>query len=147
MTRFRSLCLSFALILIPIHLVPAQQAFRCKPLPFYRFRADERKPYQFNRLAIVDPFVVRLIYFIPSDRSFQPEVPIQLDALIRNAQAFYADEMQAHGFGRKTFAFETDTSGQAIVHPVDGQFPDSHYRGANTSNNVEAVNRPRANKG
>ena len=138
MSYFRSLCLSLAFILIPIHLVPAQQMFRCKPLPFYRFRADERKPYQFNRLAAVDPFVVRLIYFIPSDRSFLPEVPIQLDALIRNAQAFYADEMQARGSGRKTFAFETDTLGQAIVHPIDGQFPDSHYRGANTSDNVEA---------
>ena len=35
--------------------------------------------------------------------------------------------MQAHGYGNKTFRFESDAQGEPLVHRVDGQHPDSHY--------------------
>ena len=44
--------------------------------------------------------IVRLIYFLPSDREFQPDIDAKLDALIKSVQQFYADEMERHGFGR-----------------------------------------------
>ena len=37
--------------------------------------------------------------------------------------------MQTHGFGRRTFNFETDYNGRAVVHRVNGQFPDTYYYG------------------
>ena len=78
---------------------------------------------------------VRLIYFLPSDRSPQQNIDTKLDTLIRDVQQFYADQMQNHGFGRKTFAFETDVTGKVVVHRVDGQFTDLYYR-QNTSHKV-----------
>ena len=45
-----------------------------------------------------------------------------------------ADQMEAHGYGRKTFRFETDVEGEPVVHRVDGQHPDTHYN--NTSRTV-----------
>jgi len=135
----RFLSLAFALLFTPIYFAySAPNSFTCKPLPFYRFRVDQRQRYQLNRLAAAGPLGVRLIYFIPSDRLFRAEVPAQMEALIKQTQAFYANQMQAHGYGPKTFAFETNTAGQSVVLRVNGRFPDSQYLGGNTSRNVEA---------
>ncbi len=35
--------------------------------------------------------------------------------------------MEYHGFGRKTFRFETDATGKAVVHHVRGKFNDEYY--------------------
>ena len=72
--------------------------------------------------------MVRLIYFLPKSRQPQPDIDEKLDALIRDVQEFYADEMKHHGLGRKTFTFETNKAGKALVHHVDGQFTDSYYQ-------------------
>ena len=79
-------------------------------------------------LNVGEPRTVRLIYFLPSDRSPQQNIDTKLDTLIRDVQQFYADEMEHYNFGRKTFTFETDATGKAVVHHVDGQFTDSYYR-------------------
>ena len=47
---------------------------------------------------------------------------------ILQVQSFYADQMEAHGHGRKTFQIETDGQGTPIVHRVDGDHSDSHYK-------------------
>ena len=73
------------------------------------------------------PYTVRLIYFLPSDRAPQQDINTKLDTLIRDVQQFYADEMERHGFEGKTFTFETNETGRAMVHHVDGQFTDSYY--------------------
>ena len=54
--------------------------------------------------------MVRLIYFLPINRRAQPNIDTKLDTLIKDVQQFYAKQMQNHGFGRKTFAFETDAA-------------------------------------
>ena len=36
--------------------------------------------------------------------------------------------MQQHGFGRKTFTYETDASGKAVVHHLKGQFNEAYYQ-------------------
>ena len=47
--------------------------------------------------------MVRLIYFLPINRSAQQDIDTKLDTLIKDVQQFYAEQMQNHGFGRKTF--------------------------------------------
>ena len=71
--------------------------------------------------------LVRLIYFLPSDRQPHKDIDTQLNTSIKAVQQFYANEMEHHGFGRKTFRFETDANGKARVHHVKGQFPTVHY--------------------
>ena len=53
-----------------------------------------------------------------------------MNALIKDAQQFYAEMMGKHGFEGKTFRFETDATGQAVVHHVNGKFNDAYYRNA-----------------
>ncbi len=74
-------------------------------------------------------YVVRVIYFIPNDRQPDPDIDTKLDTLVKDAQKFYADEMARHGFGRKTFTFEADTTGK-VVHHVEGKFNNAHYQNA-----------------
>lgn len=71
--------------------------------------------------------IVRLIYFVPSDRQPQPDIDAKFDKLIKDVQLGYEDIMEAHGFGKKTFLFETDGNGNAMVHTLNGQEPEKHY--------------------
>ena len=71
--------------------------------------------------------VVRLVYFLPNDRPIRPDrIPV-LRQLIKDSQQFFADEMERHGFGRKTFTLETDKKGEPMVHRVDGKFGEDYY--------------------
>ena len=74
-----------------------------------------------------EPRTVRMIYFLPNDRLFQQAVVDSMKVTIRQIQTFFAEQMEAHGYGRKTFRFETDAQGDPLVHRMDGQHPDSHY--------------------
>ena len=71
--------------------------------------------------------IVRMIYFLPRNRSPQPDMWTKLDRLIKDVQNFYADEMERNGFGRKTFTFETDADGETLVYRVDGESNDGYY--------------------
>ena len=64
--------------------------------------------------------IVRLTYFRDRDRQPQPDIDAKINRLIKDVQQFYADEMERHGFGRKTFEFETDAHGNAVVDHVIG---------------------------
>ncbi len=71
--------------------------------------------------------IVRLIYFRPSDRATHPDIDAKVDALIQDVQRFFADQMETHGFSRKTFLYETHPNGKAVVHHVTGRYTDAHY--------------------
>ena len=71
--------------------------------------------------------IVRLIYFLPSDRVPQPNIDAEMDGLIKQVQAFFANEMVRHGYGRKTFQFEADANGNALVHRMKGQSTSGYY--------------------
>ena len=73
-------------------------------------------------------YVVRVVYFLPNDQPPQPDINENLDRLIKDTQLFFADQMTAHGFNRKTFRFEADTAGNLVVHRVDGEFNDLYYQ-------------------
>ena len=71
---------------------------------------------------------VRLVYFYPKDQSLKQDKVETLRRLTADANKRYADEMQQHGFGRKTFAVETDRDGVPVVHIIRGRFSENHYR-------------------
>ena len=81
---------------------------------------------------VSNDYIVRVIYFIPNDRQPDPRIDANLDTLMKNAQQFYADQMAAHGFDRKTFRFEADKNGNAVVHYVNGKFNDAYYQNPST---------------
>ena len=81
-------------------------------------------------LDVGEPYTVRLIYFLPSDSQPKPGIDIVFDTWIKKVQQYFADVMEYHGFGRKTFRFETDTTGKAVVHHVKGKFKDAYYLNA-----------------
>ena len=83
----------------------------------------------------ITPDMVRIIYFLPRDRSMQLDIWTKLDTLIRRVQRFYADQMDINGFGRKTFTYETDANGQMLAYRVEGQFRDRYYH-TDTANKV-----------
>ena len=72
--------------------------------------------------------MVRLVYFLPSDRPARPDRVAAFQQLIKDAQTFYADQMEMHGYGRKTFRVETDKDGEPVVHRINGKFNDNHYQ-------------------
>ena len=109
---------------------PANNEFFCLPLDYEDMRARDSlyaATKQALNLNVGEPRTVRMIYFLPNDRPFQQAVVDSMKVTIRQIQTFYADQMEAHGYGRKTFRFETDAQGEPLVHRVDGQYPDSHY--------------------
>ncbi|MDE0088674.1 MAG: hypothetical protein OXU23_23335, partial [Candidatus Poribacteria bacterium] len=76
-------------------------------------------------LATPPSDVVRIIYFLPKDKNIPPNITQKIDKSIRKVQDFYAGEMERHGFGRKTFKFETDENGKAKIYLVkEGQTAD-----------------------
>ena len=78
-------------------------------------------------LNVGEPRTVRMIYFLPNDRPYRADVVERMKDEIRKIQHFYAEQMQAHGYGAKTFRMETGPQGNPVVHRVDGRHPDSHY--------------------
>ena len=80
-----------------------------------------------QKLNVGNPRTVRMIYFLPNDLPLRNDVVREMKDKMRSVQTFYAEQMQAHGYGKKTFRFETNARGQPKVHRVNGQHPFSHY--------------------
>ena len=78
--------------------------------------------------------MVRPVYFLPSDRPPRPDRVAALRELIKDAQQFFADEMERHGYGRKTFTVETDENGEPVAHRIDGKFTEDYYYREDTRN-------------
>ena len=100
----------------------------CSILTIFTFILLAFVPKSFAQGNTSSERMVRVVYFLPSDRRPQPDINTKLDTLIKDVQQFYADEMERHGFGRKTFRIETDRNGKALVHHVRGRFKDAHYQ-------------------
>ncbi len=62
--------------------------------------------------------VVRLVYYLPKDKKPSPNITQKIDKTIIEVQKHYADEMERHGFGIKTFTFETDENGKAKIYRI-----------------------------
>ena len=103
-----------------------------------KWQPGERCDVETPGVSVVgEPRTVRLIYFVPNDRAYRAEVVQRLKDEIRAIQTFFGDQMEAHGYGNRTFRVETDLQDEPLVHVVNGAEPDSRYIG--TRNNAEAV--------
>ncbi len=80
--------------------------------------------------------LVRIIYFVPRDRTPQYDIWIKLNSLIRKVQQFYADQLEINGFGSKSFTFETDDYDNIVIHQVNGNFNDWYYH-SETNNKIQ----------
>ncbi|MYF54395.1 hypothetical protein F4225_01195 [Candidatus Poribacteria bacterium] len=81
-----------------------------------------------NEVNTAPAYVVRLAYVLPKDREAQPDIDAKFDALIKATQSFFANEMERHGYGRKTFRFEADANGNAIVHHIKSSQNDEYFQ-------------------
>ena len=109
---------------------PSNDVHFCKIIDYEEIRARNSRSTATKQaldLNVGEPRTVRMIYFLPNDRPFQQAVVDSMKSVIRQVQTFFADQMEAHGHGRKTFRFETDSQGEPVVHRVDGRHPDGHY--------------------
>ena len=79
-------------------------------------------------LDVGEPRTVRMIYFLPKDRPYRAEVVQRMKDEIRAVQTFFAEQMEAHSYGNRTFSVETDSQGEPMVHRIDGEYPYSYYR-------------------
>ena len=108
---------------------PSSDVHFCLPLDFEDMRerdsiyAATKQAFDLN---VGEPRTVRMIYFLPNDRPFRQEVVQKMEDEIRDIQTFFAEQMQAHGYGNKTFRFETDVHDEPLIHRVEGQHPDIH---------------------
>ena len=101
---------------------PADSVHFCQLIDFEQWQRDHPRPAG-KRLAlnVGEPRTVRMIYFLPNDRPFRQEVVDSMKVAIRRVQTFYAEQMQAHGYGNRTFRIETG------VHRVDGRHSNRYY--------------------
>ena len=81
---------------------PADSVHFCQLIDYEQWRRDHPRPAG-KRLAlnVGEPRTVRLIYFLPNDRPFRQEVVDSMKVTIRRVQTFYAEQMQAHGYGNR----------------------------------------------
>lgn len=93
----------------------------------------------FSQEETVPGGMVRLIYFLPKGSRAQPDIKVKLDTLIKDVQRIYADSLESHGFGRKTFEIETDANGKAVVHRADGLSSEAHYHQKTFSKVIEEI--------
>ncbi|MDE0484096.1 MAG: leucine-rich repeat domain-containing protein [Candidatus Poribacteria bacterium] len=85
--------------------------------------------------SFAQEYVVRVIYFYPNDIEPQEDSVNTLKAMIKDIQKFYADEMERHGYGRKTFRLETDENENVMLHYMKGNFDHTRYNEKSRSRN------------
>ena len=108
---------------------PSDRVRSCGLFDYEQWQRDHPRPAakQLADLNVSEPRTVRMLYVLPNDRPYRAAVVDSMKTMIRRVQTFYAEQMQAHGYGNRTFRFETDAQGEPLVHRVDGRHPDQHY--------------------
>ncbi len=107
---------------------------------FTEWQPDNRRfARSFADQNVGEQRTVRMIYFLPKDRSYRAEVVQRMQDEITNIQTFYAEKMRGHGHEALTFRVERDAQGTPKVHRVTGQFADRHYEGEGDRVNNEGV--------
>lgn len=76
------------------------------------------------------------IYFLPTNRMPQVDILEKIDKILGDLQTYFADEMERHGYGRKSFKYEKNNKGYAKVFLFEGKTSDDYYFN-NTSSRVK----------
>ena len=98
------------------------------------------EPSDSEDTGVAEPRTVRLVYFLPTDWPFEADRPEKIREEVRKVQAFYAEQMEAHGYGKRTFRVETDEQGEMIVHRLNGKHAFDHYQSRQGSFDAEIYN-------
>ena len=107
---------------------PADSVHSYTPFDYEQWRRDHPRPAGKRlTLDVGEPRTVRMIYFLPSDRPYRQEVVDGMKTTIRQVQTFFAEQIQAHGYGNRTLRIETDAQGEPLVHRVDGRHSNRRY--------------------
>ena len=88
------------------------------------FDAAGKRAFSLNK---GEPRTVRVIHFVPGDRPFRAVVEDSIKRAVRRVQAFFKDQMRAHGYGTGSLSIETDDDGDPQIHRFTGRHPDDHY--------------------
>ena len=80
-----------------------------------------------SRQSIASNVIVP-IYFLPTNRQPQTDIPDKIDQMLKDVQSFFADEMERHGYGRKSFEFEKNSDDSAKVYLFEGKTTDKYYQ-------------------
>ena len=83
--------------------------------------------FLFLPTLVVAEDIVKVIYFVPRDRVIHQDIPAKISTQMKKVQTLYAEQMEEHGFGRKTFDLDTDVAGNVVVHQVFGRQDDVFY--------------------
>lgn len=73
------------------------------------------------------PRVLRMVYFVPSDREPYPDYRDRVTRIMRDIQDFYRVGMEKNGWGPRTFKLEEGADNQLSVHVVKGTRPADYY--------------------
>ncbi len=71
--------------------------------------------------ALSDRPVVRVVYFIPTDRKPEPDYRARIDRVMTHVQQFYREGMEQNGYGKLSFELERDADGALRIHDVAAQ--------------------------
>lgn len=70
---------------------------------------------------------LHIICWTPSDRELPANYESRLDAILKRIQAFYASEMERHGFGPRSINLSLNEQGRVKLFAVTGRHPTEHY--------------------
>ncbi|MDE2887843.1 MAG: hypothetical protein OXR72_06480 [Gemmatimonadota bacterium] len=101
----------------------------CEPIDLSHLQSDgfDAAGKRAFNLNMGDPRTVRVIYFVPSDRSFSITMEDSIKRAVRQVRSFFAEHMKAHGFDLNAINIETADDGGPQIHRVTGQHPNNHY--------------------
>ena len=78
-----------------------------------------------------EEYIVKVVYFVSKDREPPKDVDAKIKGWLKESQKFFADQLEKHGYGRKTFRVETDVNGNMVVHHVIGKKDSTQYQQRN----------------
>ena len=77
--------------------------------------------------SIGSPRTIRIVYFRPSDRPFRQTLADSIGRVMKQSQSFFAEQMEAHGYGNQSFRLETDGQGEPLVYLFNAEHPEEYY--------------------
>lgn len=80
------------------------------------------EPLDYQNLVLANVF-----YIVGADDQHTEKTERRIRASLRNARMFYANEMERHGYGRRTFEIERGDDGAFFIHRLTLQHPKEFY--------------------
>ena len=125
---------AFCVLLSPVFVGytfadPDEHPLFCEPIDLSQLETEDSETAGKRAFSLNtgDPRTVRVIYFVPSDRSFSSTVEDSIKRAVRQVRTFFAEQMSAHGFSLNAIDIETGNDGEPLIHRVEGQHGDEHY--------------------